>query len=47
LDEASRYLLPILLVLAGVCLIGGPLLYFLPAYRRRHKPRRRIGVSQT
>ena len=38
LDEASRYLLPLLLVLGGLCLIAGPLLYFLPAYRRRHQP---------
>jgi hypothetical protein len=24
-------------VLGGACLIAGPLLYFLPAYRRRHR----------
>ena len=28
-----------------LCLIAGPLLYFLPAYRRRRTARRRIGVS--
>ena len=38
LNEASRYFLPLMLVLGGVCLIAGPLLYFLPAYRRRHRP---------
>ena len=37
LNEVSRYLLPIMLVLAAACLIGGPLLYFLPEYRRRRK----------
>ena len=35
LDEASRYLLQLLLVLAGLCLIAGPLLYYVPIYRRR------------
>ncbi len=43
LDEASRYLLPFLLLLAGLCLIAGPLLYFLPALRRR---RRKTGGLQ-
>jgi hypothetical protein len=37
LDEASRYLLPFLLALAGLCLIAGPLLYLLPALRRRRR----------
>ncbi len=37
LDEASRYFLPLILVLGVACLIAGPLLYFVPAYRRRHR----------
>ena len=37
LDEASRYFLPIMLVLAFLLLIAGPLLYFLPEYRRRRR----------
>jgi hypothetical protein len=37
LDEASRYFLPIMLVLAFILLIAGPLLYFLPEYRRRRR----------
>jgi len=39
LDEAARYLLPLLVVLTGACLITGSLLYFvIPAYRRRQSP---------
>ena len=37
LDEAARYLLPALVVLAGACLIFGPLLLFLPRFRRREE----------
>ncbi len=45
LDEASRYLLPFMLVLAGLCLIAGPLLYFLPALRRRRRKAGRLQVE--
>ena len=38
IDEASRYFLPLVLALGGACLIAGPLLYFIPAYRRRRRP---------
>ena len=38
IDEASRYFLPLVLALGGACLIAGPLLYFVPAYRRRRRP---------
>jgi len=35
LDEAARYFLPALIVLAMVCLIFGPALLFVPKFRRR------------
>jgi len=37
LDAASRYLLPAILLLAAICLIGGPLLLFAPEVRRRRR----------
>jgi hypothetical protein len=37
LDELSSHLLLIMLILAAVCLVAGPLLYFLPEYRRRRR----------
>ncbi len=37
LDEAARYLLPALVLLAIACLIGGPLLLFAPALKRRRR----------
>jgi uncharacterized membrane protein YgcG len=37
LDEAARYLLPAIVVLAIACLIGGPLLLFAPALKRRRR----------
>ena len=36
-DNASRLLLPALIVLAVACLIGGPLLLYVPEVRRRRK----------
>jgi hypothetical protein len=37
LDEAARYLLPAIVLLAIACLIGGPLLLFAPALKRRRR----------
>ena len=37
LDDAARYLLPAIVLLAIACLIGGPLLLFAPALRRRRR----------
>lgn len=37
LDDAARYLLPALVLLAIACLIGGPLLLFAPALKRRRR----------
>lgn len=37
LDEASRYLLPILLILAFLCLLAGSLMFGVPALRARRR----------
>ncbi len=38
LDNAARFLLPVLMAIALACLVVGPLVYFLPALRRRRRP---------
>jgi hypothetical protein len=37
LDEVARYLLPAIVLLAIACLLGGPLLLFAPALKRRRR----------
>lgn len=43
--DASRFLLPVLIVVALACLVAGPLLLFGPVYRRRRRSRNGAGAS--